>query len=438
VYIADDVVRAAIVGDSLQLVAQARTAVGVPMPEVAVAWTSNEPTKASVTATGLVRFHAAGVTELVATARDKSRIVRVAGLEPLAGEWSNVHDWSTLQGDNRRSGHQPVTVDPRSITFSWGLGLGFATGHPVTDGDVIYVNAGDAIGSSLRALNAETGALIWLRRFGPDSGTFSPTFADDKLYAQAPGNPSGRLHLIDALTGADIVAPTSYEDQWVSYFAPLAAGGKIYTGGGRYSGLYAYDGLTGALDWTAEAPQVYEWGPSLWNDELLYYLSDGVRVFDRATGAPLRLVPDPHFIPFGAPSAIAVSPEGLAAVIRWQRIAGFDLVSNTRTWQHAAAYRGHPAIANGRVFAWNAGTLEARDAVTGAPLWNFPLESGFGAAVAATDNLIFATSPGRVYALDAASGLLVWTGAAGGSLGIGDGVLIVGGPAGGLTVYTLK
>jgi hypothetical protein len=52
VYIADDVVRAAIVGDSLQLVAQARTAVGVPMPEVAVAWTSNEPTKAAATAIG--------------------------------------------------------------------------------------------------------------------------------------------------------------------------------------------------------------------------------------------------------------------------------------------------------------------------------------------------------------------------------------------------
>jgi hypothetical protein len=49
---------------------------------------------------------------------------------------------------------------------------------------VIYVNAGDAIGSSLRALNAETGALIWLRRFGPDSGTFSPTFAADKLAGQ--------------------------------------------------------------------------------------------------------------------------------------------------------------------------------------------------------------------------------------------------------------
>jgi len=391
-----------------------------------------------VTTAGVVRFHAAGVVELTAKARAKSQIVRVVGFAPPVADWSAAHDWATHQGDNRRSGHQPVTVDPREIEFLWGKSLGNGISWPATDGEVIYVSGVDPFGPSIRALTAATGSLVWLRRFGADSGTLSPALSGDRLVAQALGNPQGRLHLMDALTGADLAAPASYDDQWGAYYAPIVFDGTVYTGGGRYSGLYAYDRTTGALDWTAATPQESEWGPSLWNNELLFYLSTALSVVDRVTGAPLRVVSDPNAITSGPVSSIAVSSGGIASVIRWQRFVGFDLVSNTRLWQFGGSYRGHPATANGRVFVWNGGVLEARHEVTGALHWSFALESGFGVAVAATDNLIFATSTTTVYALDAATGLLVWTASTGGTIGIGDGVLMIGSSGGVLSVYALR
>jgi outer membrane protein assembly factor BamB len=123
------------------------------------------------------------------------------------------------------------------------------------------------------------------------------------------------------------------------------------------------------------------------------------------------------------------------------RLITFDLVTRTVRWQRIDQFRGTVSVAGSVLYVVNGDRVEARSERDGALLWNWqvPARAGtLGGTLALTDNLLFASTESRTYALDLQGRTAVWSYPAGGRLSISQGILYIAQANGTLSAVALR
>jgi outer membrane protein assembly factor BamB len=275
-----------------------------------------------------------------------------------------VQDWSQPIGNRR--------VFSESVALAvWG-GMVFA-GSP----------------HALSTFDAESGELIWRRRFGIDA---TPAVVDGVVYMGGSnwGNPPQSVVALSAATGATL---WRFGTGWTVESSPAVVDGVVYVGS-EDGYMYALDAVSGQVIW---AQQLWE-GLTVMSTPTvaqgIVYVSTGeLHALDAATGVPIWQ---------------SSCHGGLNAGVGVTVVGGVV---------YAASFPGFVAY----VCAW--------DAATGQLIWDVNVEYGVSDLV--TDgHTLYGVSDRTLFALDADSGIEVWHQDTGGSLtylSLANGVLYVGG-----------
>jgi len=362
--------------------------------------------------------------------------------------------WPMYQANPSHTGFIPVSVDPTKFALRWQVQIGSLPLNPVTaagGGHVFVSKIGyfDFNGPSLYALDSGSGASIWSKDFGNVFSVNPPSYSNGTVYIQTGQDTAGSaapyLHAYDAATGT-LLFRSEFGAQWENYYAPTIYQGKVYIDGGEFGGMYSFDGSTGYQDWFYTGlPQYDQWTPAVdanWAYAYMGYNSDGgggsgLYVLDRLTGQLVFQIPDPTFNFDGGSMNLAPVLGGLSDlfVINSSRLIRFDLNARGMGWVNTANFSGQPAVANGTVYAINAGALGAYDQTTGTSQWMWEAPDGdtLQDTVIATNSHLFVGSASNTYCIDLTSHEEVWSYPSAGYLSLGESTLYIAGSDGTLT-----
>ena len=175
-------------------------------------------------------------------------------------------DWPQWRGPQRDGAAVSFAEPqewPEQLTLKWKVDVGFGYAAPITVGNRVYMFTRQEPDEVLRALDAETGELIWQTSYpapftanpaatrghgkGPKS---TPTFANGRLYTLGM---SGIVTAFDADTGEQIwqkPAPP-VEPLYHTAMSPLVDRGLVilHVGGHNDGALTAFDADTGDVRW---------------------------------------------------------------------------------------------------------------------------------------------------------------------------------------------
>jgi len=254
---------------------------------------------------------------------------RLYALDAASGEllWKFA-----TQGERRFEARGLHGWQPRTQTFADPFDV-YRSSPVVADG-AVYFGSGDG---HVYAVDAASGELRWA--FATDDVVHaSPALAHGLVYV---GSWDGRFYALDARTGVRRwvfqagVDPLIHNQQGFQS-SPAVAGGLVYTGC-RDGHLYALDALSGTLKWQVDtAGSWVNASPAVDGGRVWFATSDSALLIavDAATGAD-RLKLDTRAYVFSSP--VAAGGVVLTAVLN--------------------------------------GTLQARDAASGALLWHFETDA---------------------------------------------------------------
>lgn len=183
----------------------------------------------------------------------------------LAGQGPGP-DWPQFRGPNR-DGAVASFAEPKAwperLTQKWKVEVGLGHASPVLVGNRVYVFARQGGNEVMRALDAETGKLVWQTTYaapvtvnpaaeahgpGPKS---TPTFANGRLYTLGMG---GIVTAFDAATGKQLwqKPATPVLPMFGTAMSPLVDRGLVivHVGGHDRGALTAYDVNTGDVKWS--------------------------------------------------------------------------------------------------------------------------------------------------------------------------------------------
>jgi outer membrane protein assembly factor BamB len=334
---------------------------------------------------------------------------------------------------------------------AWSVTLPAATSYPLIAGGKVFVTVGGTAdgsrsGTSLYALDAATGAIVW----GPISNDASlnegnPAYDAGKIYVV---NFDGVLTQYDAETGApgfSIQLGQSFFDA-----PPVAADGMVYVGGGDEN-VFAVSEATGKIVWSSGVINGDMSSPALSPGSL--FVSYPGRHYGIARDSGAKLWAD-GFSSTGGGGWTPAYRAGRVYIRDSGEFVGngmiFDAASGTRIRSFVSAYI--PAVGDHALLCLANGQLQATDLASGAPLWSFSGDGQLSSAPIVINGAVIAGSQsGALYALDEATGAVLWTTTAPAGipspnefgvstktgLGAGEGLLVV--PAGNtLTAWKLQ
>jgi hypothetical protein len=362
----------------------------------------------------------------------------VESLRPLA-RYDGVDDWTTYQGNAAHTGYVPIDVDSANIVPRWSWSTpDQANGYGgistlAVNGNRVFVSAE----KHLYALDEHGGAALWDFDFNdvqafPDLSSVvklnPPAAAGDQVYVATSGHGGTYMWAFAASTGAQRFR-TPFTAQWEAYFAPTPYGDTVYTNGGTYGGMYAFDVATGNQRFFSNLQQFDEWTPAV--DENYAYAYIGgqtantpaqLNVIDRQTGAHVASILDHSYqwAGYSMDTAPVIGAAGSVTAVNvgnssQNSLINFDTVGESIRWSVAGGYTGTPAYRGGVFYAVNRAPLrlEARSEATGALLWSWipPLgaENTFIGDVLVTNNVVFVSTNRAVYGIDLATHNIVWT-----------------------------
>jgi outer membrane protein assembly factor BamB/predicted phosphodiesterase len=322
---------------------------------------------------------------------EKSTAFRLTDAAPA--EVEPGADWPQFHGDARHSGVTGDVLRP-DLELAWthrtpGTIL---TGSPVVVNGIAYAGTRDENGldnNGVRAVDLKTGKQLWSAR--TDASVHGSPAVTDGLVLVPTIN--GTLHAFDAATGAERwrhepePADPPNRQRSYSYYSPAVADGTVFwpyqtTFGKASSGLLtALDLKTGATVW--ESPMS---GTTM---------SDGT--------------------PAVADGTVYVGNQTA------DRVIAYDAATGRKLWQSSSRLGGWqdgaPTAVGGRVFIGSNNGVIARDATTGQDLWTYkspdpswiPGNATPSAPAVVGDTLYMGFPDGRVTALDATTGSVVWS-----------------------------
>lgn len=339
------------------------------------------------------------------------------------------------QADPSHSGVlEGVGLSP-ALRTRWTRDFGQQLSYPVIADGMAFVivrNASD-YGTSVHALDLETGRTLWEKGIGGTYYWANATYEAGRLFVQ---NFDGMLLALDAVTGATVWV-TELADQYAFSSPPVAHDHVVYTGGGGSGGtVYAVDATSGDVLWRHSLSSGSHSSPALSHERLFVsYSCPNVYALERVTG--LRLW---EYTPgcSGGGGRTAVYDAGKLYVR--DGTEGFVFESDSGQLIDAFGASAAPAADDGEAYFVFRGALEARSA-SGTLRWTFTPSEQLVSAPLLVDGYVYVGSiEGSLYVLRASDGLLLGEHALGGpvahpdehnvsrpltGLGAGEGLLLV-------------
>lgn len=335
--------------------------------------------------------------------------------------------WSTFQGNARHDGYVAITLDADKFNrrWRWQAPQSSTQVRPVVsdDGQVFVVSSGNfAQASSLYALKEQDKSEIWKHDFGNRFRVNDPAVSENRVYVASSGHEDTAMWILQAKTG-ELVANTPFRSQWESYLAPTIVGQTVYTNGGSYGGLNAFNSVDGSDQFFTPLAQYDYWTPAVDENHVYAMVGGNLSMINPTSGEVTGTIRDPSFEWHGWTmncSPILGRSNNVISLNQRTRFWENNLVSfNTQAlsvnWSTAGTFSTHPAVANGVIFVADqqANALQAFDEVNGTLLWswspNDPEETGFDYNIVATDNIVFTSTNKRVHAIDIATQKSLWS-----------------------------
>jgi outer membrane protein assembly factor BamB len=396
-------------------------------------WTSSDISKIATNTTGLAGGVAYGSATIPATLGSVSGSTVVTVFQANPSPTPPLSQSVAYQIDYAHSGRAvfgtPLTF-PASPT--WSVTLDGAASYPLIAGNKVFVTtARTSGGSSLYALDQQTGTVVW----GPIAISTSrrwatPAYDHGKVFVV---DADGILKSFDAVTG-QVGWRTQLPGQ-ASFFSspPTAVNGLVYVGG--TGTLFAVDESTGSVLWTAAVSNGDDSSPAVSSDGVFVTYPCQAYKFDPISGASLW-----HYSGgcSGGGGKTPAYANGLLYMRDWTNPLGliFDAATGTQTGNFTAT--AIPAFSTTTGFFLNAGSLKGIDLSSHNVMWTFVGDGNLVSTPIEIDQVVIVgSSSGNVYAVDSATGSQIWSGSAGSGIsggegqtgfGAGEGYLIV--PAG--------
>ena len=300
----------------------------------------------------------------------------------------------------------------------WVVNFGQPISYPLIADGKVYVTVKNASGggTTLFALNATNGATLWSSNLGGSFPWSGSCYENGRVFAL---NASGLLRAFDGATGT-VVWSALLPGQFMFTSMPTVRDGVIYTGGAGSGGtVYAVNATNGALIWTQSVANGDHSSPAVTSDGVyVSYSCPNVYKLDPATGAVIW-----HFAP-GCSGGGGKTP-----ALYNNRLYVRDSTGTIHD-SFTGALIGNFIAKNTPVFSGNNGfflegpngfgsfgTLRGRDVDTNAVLWSFAGDGQLQSAVLAVNGYVYVGSAsGKLYAVNAASGLQAWVTQAGTSI----------------------
>ena len=432
-------------GATVQLTASVTDFHDQVIPNAAITWSSAPATIAAVSGTGLVTGTAPGVAVVTAASGGAFAADTITVKRPLA-DWTGAVEWTTYQGNARHTGYNPVTMDTHAFGELWTKTVSTAALNPVTAGDgKVFVTTSSYFGiQQARALDARTGAELWMHDFGGIHAVNPPAYANNTVYLQTGGHEDSFLWAFDATSGS-VKFQSAFANQWSHYFAPTIVGATVYMAGGYYGGMYGFYATTGAQRWFASLNQYDQFTPAVGGGFVYAYTGSyqpKVTVVDTTTGLVAYEIPDPGFVWDGWSMNTAPTLGGASNLLATNggRLISFNLQARTIGYQLSPGFRGQPTVANGVIYVANGTQVQARAEADGSLLWSWtPPEGQPVGPMIATKNLLLVSTAANTYAVDLTSHVQAWSYPAGGHLTLGaQGILFIAQGSGKLTAVSMR
>lgn len=320
----------------------------------------------------------------------------------------------TFQADAAHTGFvsSPGLAPP--FVRKWYVNFGQPVSYPVVaDGRVfVTVRNTTAHGTRLYAIDAATGGFLW----GPVAlgGTYwwsALTYENGRVFAL---NGSGTLRAFDAATGA-LIWQQGMPSQWSFSSPPTAYNGVIYLGGAGSGGtVFAISAANGAILWTAPVANGDSSSPALTPDGLyVSYPCENVSKFNPTSGALVWKLPT---YCSGGGGSTPVFHNGRLYVRDGSANYILDAQTGAKvgtfTSRTPPAFSGNLGFFTGQnQYFYDNGTVYARDLSNdNALVWSFAGDGYLRSAPFVVDDHVYVGSEkGMLYALEKATGRLVWS-----------------------------
>jgi outer membrane protein assembly factor BamB len=293
----------------------------------------------------------------------------------------------------------------------------------------------------LFALDVASGEQLWTHDFGDVSAVGQASVVNCRIYIQNSAGMAGlpsRIWSLRADTGEPVwsrIVPSQLD----RYGAPAVDENRVYVNAGSYGGLFAYARMNGTeLFRDMTVGQSGQWVAALHGADVYTLVGGNLRRHTASTGAVLDTisVKGSSIAPAQVVGPV-LSAEGIAYFVVRPTLYAFELSTKKLLWSQAANLSGMPALAEGRVLAFDSQLLSSFDAKTGALQWRSLEAEGLVQAPVVAAGYAYASSESATYAFDLRDGSVVWKANFGGWLSIGRGHLFIAGADGILHSYRL-
>jgi outer membrane protein assembly factor BamB len=325
----------------------------------------------------------------------------------------NGQDYVQWRGPNRdgsASGFIEPKTWPDQLRQRWkvDVGLGYAT--PIVASDRVYAFTRQAGNEVMTALAADTGAVVWSTSYSAPYEVGAPSAVHGPGPKATPLLHQGRLYTLgisgivsafDAATGNLVwQIPTDKEHPYYgASVSPLAVGGTVVVHPGNYGPLTAFDATTGEVRWrwTGDGgafaspiladidgvPQII----SVMDQFVVSLAADGKLLWQHSWGRSL------HITPLVYRNTVIVSGQnmGVTALAPKRRDRQWDV---DVAWQikDVSMFLSNPVIVGDTLFGLshrNGGQFFAVDAASGKVLWLGEPREATNTAVVKAGDLLF-------------------------------------------------
>jgi outer membrane protein assembly factor BamB len=343
---------------------------------------------------------------------------------------ANSYEWTTLQGDEGRTGYTESPAPDSSQTY-WKFQTGGPiTSSPVASAGMVFVASTDGY---LYAVNATNGARIWDFLIGTDAN--SPTVTNGKVIITSA---SGTVHAINMYTGLEVWNKSLGEE--AGFGAPLIVGSRVFVNGKQT--VFALNEAVGVSLYSEAIPHAKGIAPLTCDNGLIVAVAlrgtdIGVDGFEVKNGygrfwislasTDIEKVRSSATVGDGKTFVVTVDLNGGSTIFGLN-----DFGMPTWERQLDGVTEASPAFAYSTVYISTSNFAYALDAENGTVKWSRPLDGEYSVSspAVADGKVYFGLDNGYVYALDAFTGDIVWSykteGAVQSSPAISDGLLFVG------------
>ncbi len=348
------------------------------------------------------------------------------------------NEWNTFQANASHDGLVSARIDPTKIKASWSVSLDSTPlYHASAGGSRIYVKNDF---KKTWALDASTGQVLWRKEFSAMGRTSTPAYSNSKVYMVTDDNSNDFIHCFDADSGEELFKKAMVTPGGSSLM-PTVRDGVVYTHGGRFGGMYAFDAQTGKELWFIQFASQDGWTPAVDATNAYAFVDGRLKVVNRRTGVLSYEIAGPNI--FGARFPWFFAPvlgnlDDVLIVHRGQLIR-YDLTRRAVSYAITGGFSRQPAVRNGVVYALSNGKLQARSQVDGRLLWTLnPAGQSLAWDVILTDGHALVRSTTHTFLVDLMTHKVSWSVAKSGSECISQGAIFIGEADGTLNCFRFE